>query len=72
VRTLLRNGVLAAEGVPMSKTPSDPTDATTLPELVEKTSRFGVISVTPTFSRTTGEAEDSAKTRNASIRIVAE
>src|SRR4029077_16030078 len=41
-------GVLVAEGVPMSKAPSGPTDATTLPPVVENTSTFGVTSVTVT------------------------
>src|SRR5882724_3583473 len=45
---LLTDGVLDADGVPMSRAPSGPTDATTLPELVANTSRVGVIWVITT------------------------
>ena len=42
--------VLSADGVPTSKAPSLPTEATTFPALVANTNTFGVISVTPTLS----------------------
>jgi hypothetical protein len=45
------NRVLAADGVPTSKTPSGPTDATTLPELVANTSRVRLAGSAPVLEQ---------------------
>jgi hypothetical protein len=47
---LLMNGVLAVVGVPTSKAPSGPTEATTFPAVVANTNSSGEISVTLTVS----------------------
>src|SRR5216684_2755570 len=68
-RRLLMYDVLAVEGVPTSKAPSCPTEATTFPAVVVNTSNSGVISVTPTLS-SAPTAERPAKARVTGIRVI--
>jgi hypothetical protein len=60
-------GVLAAEGVPISKAPSGPTETTTFPPPVLNTSSVRVISVVPTRSWAL-QGEEVARPRNDSTR----
>ena len=62
-RSLLMYGVLAVAGVPTSKAPSGPTEATTLPATVVNTNNSGVISVTPTSCSAPSRNDPSRRLR---------